>query len=156
MEIGVTATQRGMTRFQKEVARTILIHLGARIMHNGWCIGGDYDFACLAVALQLDEIVAHQPENRSKMSKWTPASDEIKVTWMAPLPYLERNHNIVRRSTMMLAAPGETTEQLRSGTWATIRFARSPIMRRPIYLIYPDGTTFYTDVNGSTVLFHVQ
>ena len=154
MEIGVTATQKGMTPAQVNVGRAILVHLGARIMHNGWCIGGDEDFLRLANELRLQEVFAHQPERKAKMTKYVPP--QVPVTWLPPLPYLERNHNIVRRSTMMLAAPGEMTEQLRSGTWATIRYARAPIMRRPIYIIYPDGNTFYTDVNGATALYHVQ
>ena len=51
---------------------------------------------------------------------------------------LARNRIIVSTSDEMLALPGEMTEQRRSGTWATIRFARKH--GTPMKIIYPDGS----------------
>ena len=39
---------------------------------------------------------------------------------------------------MLIACPASADEELRSGTWATIRYARRKLKR--IYLILPDGT----------------
>jgi len=55
-----------------------------------------------------------------------------------PKPYLERNHNIVDESELLIACPKSKEEELRSGTWATVRYARKKGVR--IILIYPDGS----------------
>lgn len=39
-------------------------------------------------------------------------------------PPLKRNYDIVDACDILLAAPRTLTEELRSGTWATIRYAR--------------------------------
>lgn len=44
---------------------------------------------------------------------------------MPPQPYLQRNHAIVDASEILFALPLEAERELqRSGTWATIRYAR--------------------------------
>jgi hypothetical protein len=53
-------------------------------------------------------------------------------------PYLDRNKDIVRETASLIAAPAEPEEQLRSGTWSTVRFARK--QGKPVFLILPDGT----------------
>ena len=53
-------------------------------------------------------------------------------------PYLDRNKDMVRETAWLIAAPAEPEEQLRSGTWSTIRFARK--LGKPVFLIFPDGT----------------
>jgi hypothetical protein len=55
-----------------------------------------------------------------------------------PKPYLERNDLIAMDCGRLLACPYELEEQLRSGTWATIRYARR--YQRPITIIFPDGS----------------
>lgn len=54
-----------------------------------------------------------------------------------PKPYLERNQDIVRSTELLLATPENNVEQQRSGTWATIRFARK--MNKSIIIIDTDG-----------------
>lgn len=54
------------------------------------------------------------------------------------IPYLQRNKVIVDRCGVLVAAPGEAQEQLRSGTWSTIRYARR--VGRPVIMVLPDGT----------------
>jgi len=39
----------------------------------------------------------------------------------APKPYLTRNKDIVRDTEMLVAAPADETEVIRSGTWSTVR-----------------------------------
>jgi hypothetical protein len=53
-----------------------------------------------------------------------------------PLPYLQRNQNIVR-ATVVLIAGVSRPERVRSGTWSTVRFARK--LRRPIVIVHADG-----------------
>jgi hypothetical protein len=53
------------------------------------------------------------------------------------LPPLERNRIIVRRIHGLLAAPRTDREELRSGTWATVRYARE--IGCPVYVIQQNG-----------------
>jgi len=55
-----------------------------------------------------------------------------------PKEPLARNRDIVNMSDILIAAPGEKAEVLRSGTWATIRYARK--MSRKLLVIYPKGS----------------
>ena len=44
---------------------------------------------------------------------------------MDEAPYLERNLNIIKNSSILIACPiDKNNEELRSGTWSTIRKAR--------------------------------
>jgi hypothetical protein len=56
----------------------------------------------------------------------------------AKKPYLVRNKDIVIETASLIAAPADPVEQLRSGTWSTVRFARQ--RGKPVFLILPDGT----------------
>ncbi len=53
-------------------------------------------------------------------------------------PYLERNRDIVDASEVLIACPSTREEVMRSGTWATVRYARKKGMK--ITLIFRDGT----------------
>ena len=65
-----------------------------------------------------------------------------KIIFYSEDDYLKRNRKIIKKSDVLIATPGQKEEQLRSGTWATIRYAR----KRPIAIwrIAPD-TTINTD-----------
>jgi hypothetical protein len=52
-------------------------------------------------------------------------------------PYLSRNKDIVLETELLIATPGEEEEQIRSGTWSTVRYARS--LKRMINIVLPDG-----------------
>jgi predicted Rossmann fold nucleotide-binding protein DprA/Smf involved in DNA uptake len=55
-----------------------------------------------------------------------------------PDEYLKRNRAIVDGSEILVATPKEEDgEALRSGTWATVRYARK--MGRVIYIVRPSG-----------------
>jgi hypothetical protein len=52
---------------------------------------------------------------------------------MEEKPYLERNLNIVKNSSILIACPiDKNKEELRSGTWSTIRQAKKA--KIPIYI----------------------
>jgi hypothetical protein len=61
----------------------------------------------------------------------------------APKPYLMRNKDIVDQTSILVAAP-KGPEEKRSGTWATVRYARK--LGRPIYICYPDGKMVFENV----------
>jgi hypothetical protein len=134
MHTGFTGTQRGMTAIQRNIARGFLSQgwFPEDAFHHGDCIGSDAECAYIAKDIGY-WVVGHPPTNSSKRAFFQ--SDAIHT----PRTYLVRNHNIVDCSAQILAMPGEMNEVLRSGTWATIRYAIKK--RKKICIIYPDGTS---------------
>lgn len=145
---GFTGTQKGMTTKQKTVLEHMLFPV--LTLDNGFCIGADEE--CLRI---FDEIAsrsstprvvhAHIPLKKNKMTKFVP---QCGVVWHEPLDYMARNENIVVEQLNaktpnaggLIATPGEVTEQLRSGTWSTIRRART--YKIPYEIIRPNGDVF--------------
>lgn len=62
-------------------------------------------------------------------------SDETKQ----PQPYLKWNRCIVDSTDRMIAFPNIKHEVWKSGTWATVRYAKK--VGKYISIIYPDGTS---------------
>jgi hypothetical protein len=80
--------------------------------------------------LGVGHVESHPPTD-DRMRAFAP-SDHIGQ----PLPYLKRNEAIVIASDVLIAAP-DSPERKRSGTWATVRFARK--LKRTIYIVMPCG-----------------
>ena len=127
--IGFTGTQDGMTPDQKSTFRELV--KGAIEFHHGDCVGADSDAHDIVDEMDI-EIVIHPPAISKKRAY-------KKAPRILPrLPYLDRNRNIVVMTNQLIATPREYNEQKRSGTWSTIRVARS--LNRRIYIIQPNGT----------------
>lgn len=103
--------------------------------HHGDCVGADESAHGFVTNLQVLRpgliVVGHPPVDESRR-----AFCLCDQTWM-PKPFLDRNHDIVNATDWLLALPATEQEVQRSGTWATIRYARR--QRKPIVIIYPDG-----------------
>lgn len=121
--IGFTGTQIGMNSFQKEMVMSIINRYKEHIscVHHGDCIGADSDFNDICYNLKLI-IEIHPPNITTKRAFCEDRCDGIIVN--EPKAYMERNQDIVDLSDVLIATPGEETEQLRSGTWSTVRKAR--------------------------------
>lgn len=130
MKIGFTGTRQGMTRLQGQALKDMLCDAEGEF-HHGDCLGADHEAHDIATELHLFT-VAHPPSD-TRLRAFTVAN-----RIMEPLPYLERNRNIVRATDLLIAAPREMQEEIRSGTWSTVRYARS--CGRRIWLFFPDGT----------------
>lgn len=131
--IGFTGTQAGMNETQFELVWGELVNWrghGFKEFHHGDCIGADMEAATLANMLGY-KIVCHPPDNPGKRGYFW-AND---VT-LEEFPYLVRNQHIVRDTAFVIATPKENKEIDRSGTWATIRQARS---RTQAHVITPNG-----------------
>lgn len=128
--VGFTGTQRGMSAPQRDALRN---YLQAEIatFHHGDCIGADSQAHDIASRIGC-RIVGHPPSNPSKRA------GRICHELRSEKPYLDRNKDIVLETTALIAAPGEMEEQLRSGTWSTVRFAKK--CGKPVIIIFPDGT----------------
>jgi hypothetical protein len=131
MRVGFTGTQRGMTNAQLATFRS-LVRGWRGEFHHGDCVGADEQAHAFAAEVGL-KTVCHPPINESKR-----AFTRNDVT-LEPKEYLDRNKDIVRDTEILVATPGEFEEQLRSGTWSTVRYARR--MGRGIWIVPPDGKT---------------
>jgi hypothetical protein len=119
--IAFTGTQEGMTARQKRKLRIILecalAYEPRSILSHGDCIGADAEAHGIALDVGL-RISIHPPSDPKKRAF---CSNEA-VLWN-PLPYLERNKQIVNGSRFLIVAPKSRKEELRSGTWSTKRYA---------------------------------
>jgi len=52
-------------------------------------------------------------------------------------PYRVRNFEMVNLSNVLWATPGRNHEELRSGTWMTIRYAKK--IGKKLVIIWPNG-----------------
>lgn len=124
MKAGFTGTQIGMSLNQVEKLKKVLTRLGVTELHHGDCIGADAQAHEVCLAAGID-IVIHPPVDGRKRAYCDIQPHTLSVvTTKVRRPYLDRNHDIVDDTDMLIAAPkDEKTEELRSGTWATIRYA---------------------------------
>ncbi len=118
MIVGFTGTQRGMSAHQLLKVEAFLRDNRHDItaLHHGDCVGADKEANDLA-RIQEIETGGHPPIDEKKR-----AFCECDI-WFPPMEYLDRNHNIVDMCDILLVAPLTDAEQLRSGTWATYRYA---------------------------------
>lgn len=126
MKLGFTGTQEGMSARQKAAFRQMLRDRGVTELHHGDCVGADSDAHDIAVACGVPRIVIHPPEDPVKRA-WCHRRDNgtTEVFVKPEKDYLPRNRDIVNQTQMLTAAPRTMVEVIRSGTWATVRFARS-------------------------------
>ena len=143
MIISFTGTQKGMTDKQKYVFESILYSIHNIELHHGDCIGADKE-ACQLARTMGYKICCHPPFDGAKRAYMT--YDYI----YAQAPYLQRNKSIVNCADLLIAVPQSAKEELRSGTWSTVRYAKGQNVS--VYVISPDGTV---RISGANVL-HVK
>lgn len=105
-------------------------HLPLGLRH-GDCRGADAEACRTAQALSIP---THAHPGMSML--WR-AHTTGNLTVAKPKPELARDRVIARLCLYLIAIPKDFTEQKRSGTWATIRYAHQ--YGKPIIYIYPDG-----------------
>lgn len=133
MIVGFTGTRQGITRSQHDAICRIVdeLHPVAEA-HHGDCVGADRDFHLLVVSRVGCETHVHPPSNPA-LRAWMPA-DVVHE----PKPYLARDADIVAAGDVLIACPAQRQEQRRgSGTWATVRMARTAGL--PVVIVYPTG-----------------
>ena len=118
--IGFTGTQRKLpkTRYDALRAKLLPLHGYSIVLHHGDCIGSDRMAHIIAKDLGF-KIHIHPPIDRLKRANMK--GDIIEKAY----PYLQRNKFIVDACGLIIAMPkNPNEEELRSGTWATVRYAR--------------------------------
>jgi len=137
MKVGFTGTQQGMTDAQHERLMHILEDLdelgknGIIEFHHGDCVGADAEAHDIALHLGI-AIIRHPPDKDDKRAFCKDSSGDKE-----PAPYLVRNRDIVNVTQILFATPKTVAEVLRSGTWFTIRYAKS--RKKPVWVIRPNG-----------------
>lgn len=130
LSIGFTGTRQGMTAHQsatlerklrEKIEATPFLENTVRF-HHGDCIGADAEFdRMLRLIFTRPRIILH-PSYLSHLRAHCETNGEHSIL---PLYQpLVRNRHIVQASEILFAAPSTKHEVLRSGTWATIRYAR--------------------------------
>jgi hypothetical protein len=140
--IGFTGTSHGCTDLQSSsLGKTIGRHSQPTYVpspgqfHHGGCVGAD------ALAHRVAQFVhweVHVHWSATSPGEFVDRSLALPYVTHPELPPLERNRVIVDLTDRLIACPRTMEEELRSGTWATIRYARK--LRRPITLVWPNGT----------------
>lgn len=143
MNIGFTGSRKGPTPEQAhclhEYLKAMIDVVKVESFHHGCAIGAD-EVAAIYVhtirgAFDHPLIVGHPCNLIPQTSDFAlELSDEKHPV----APPLERNRDIVRLTDILLACPSGMAEELRSGTWATIRHAKR--FNKPVMMFWPDGT----------------
>lgn len=132
--LGFTGTRQGLSPYQKSTLVRLYSVLRPEVLHVGGAAGADLDatnlFPSPKVEIYPSNLEVVLPKNFSKI--WPPKHP------------LDRNRDIVKASDALVACPKGNKEELRSGTWATVRYAR--IESLPIVIIFPDG-----NIGGSSL-----
>lgn len=130
--IGFSGTRYGMTSEQSRAFVELIETLAPVEFHHGDCVGADE---------QAHNVIRHT---------W-PTSCRIRIhpinsSWQAncegdsraPVKDpLARNRDIVDESDVLIATPLTDDEQIRGGTWSTIRYARR--IGKGVYIVSPTG-----------------
>lgn len=143
MRVSCTASREGMTVTQWLSIRNWLWNTNSRVgiesFHHGCCIRGDAEFVLAVLELGIGDctvpkIIAYPSNIPSMVDEDAKAASDVVYD---PLPPLERNPIIVDNGDVLLAAPAGP-EELRSGTWSTIRDCRRK--KKWIVIFWPDGS----------------
>jgi hypothetical protein len=120
-----------MSEKQKSAFRNLLKTIRASHLHHGDCIGADKDAHDIAKELGL-KIELHPP-SKADLRAYCEA-DVVHD----PEPYLQRNKKIVDHTKILVATPKTAVEEIKSGTWSTIRYALKQ-EQHAVVVISPDG-----------------
>lgn len=135
--VSFTGTQVGMTGKQVDTLTSILATIERPFFGiHGDYIGSDAQFDSIArLAVEFSHMVVRPMRNAgSKRAHcWLGADDTVHE----PREPLLRNRDIVDDGEVLFATPKEPNQVLRSGTWATVRYATSA--GKPIIVILPNG-----------------
>ncbi len=132
-----TGTRIGMTERQVVTLHNLALWKDIDQIHHGACVGADREFHFIARLHRINLIYTH-PSNFSQY-RWAVDVDSstyqlVIETIKAPLI---RNRKMVEASGIVIACPSTQIEELHSGTWSTVRYARK--LGKDLFIINPDG-----------------
>src|SRR5210317_539103 len=116
---GITGSREGISFAQLASFLKVIEDHNITEIHHGCCNGAD-EMAVIACHSNGLKVIGHPPSNPKEMSSKSIKLSEIMLPKKA---YLDRNKEIVNASKMLIALPRTKEEEIRSGTWSTIRYA---------------------------------
>jgi hypothetical protein len=123
-----------MTEAQRMTVDRLLAELLPSLVLHGDCVGADAQFHNLAKTHRIGvSIYPGVPLGDSRR-----AGCQGYVSLWPVKSFIARNHDIVDSSDSLIAVVSGYAELLRSGTWATVRYARK--LGKPIRIVWPDGS----------------
>lgn len=135
MILGFTGTREGMTPNQLARLRLYLARLNPKVFIHGGAVGADEQAHLEALKFILARNIEIFPGSRKREIFWRGCFPRPYIaSWTQPLM---RNRFITKRCNHLIACSATEEEVTRSGTWATVRYARQAF--RPITIIAPSG-----------------
>ena len=125
IRIGFTGNRYGLNQEQKEKILMILDKYDDIIVSHGDCVGSDTDFHNICINYKET-----YPTKKIIITIFPPSNSTLRAfnkgdLLMKKKPYLQRNLDIIKNSNILIACPiNKNKEELRSGTWSTIRQAK--------------------------------
>ena len=120
IKYGFTGTRSGLNDTQKHKLIELFendLKSNSVELHHGDCVGADKDVHEICEKYSINIIIHPPTDNKLRSFCY---SDNI----YKELPYLQRNKKIVDETDILIACPFSEQEQLRSGVWSTIRYAK--------------------------------
>lgn len=147
LRLGFTGSHLGMIQAQAMKVLGLLSNTKWKEFHHGDCVGADAETHDMIRKIKRNiTIIGHPPDDpKARAFKRCDMTHPVK-------PYLVRNHDIVDATDLLIGAPGSFLHVMRSGTWATLRYAAK--QQRPLIIITPRGSMLTElpkqaeDVNG--------
>lgn len=125
MRIGFTGNRHGLNSEQREQILVILNKYQNLTVLHGDCIGSDTEFH--EICTEYNKI---HPDKKIEIHIYPPNNPILRAFNQGDLImpekyYLDRNLDILKNSDILIACPiDKNKEELRSGTWSTIRRAK--------------------------------
>ncbi len=107
--------------------------------HHGMCVGADEQFHRIVERFgpRGTRILGHPGYPKKDLSDRSRRAKVECDRVFDSKPFMSRNDDIVIRSNVVFATPGERKEKLYSGTWATVR--RTVKAGKLLFLVAPNG-----------------
>lgn len=124
LKVGFTGTQFGMSEEQKKSFDEIISDFFDKYekieFHHGDCIGSDKDAHEILNKFYYNNyiVIIHPPKTSTKRAFC------LGNIILDTKDYIQRNHDIVDSTEILIVAPKTNREELRSGTWSTWRYAK--------------------------------
>jgi hypothetical protein len=135
-KVGFTGTRSGMNPRQIDelinYLKDLLEDFPLIVFHHGGAVGADAQAHSIAQSLEIP-IMVHPASGVAK--KYIAELGGTPI-YTLPKPPLVRNRDIVDVVDVMLAAPRTCEEELRSGTWYTVRYARKTEVH--VHYLFPE------------------
>ena len=146
--VGFTGTRFDVTKPQGKMLRQIVQIIKPKEGQHGDCVGAD---ATMHRILRNSKCrITIRPPNDDSERAFCQGANRV----MMPKAHLARNRDIVDNSDVLVATPRTVEEELRSGTWATIRYARKRFL--PIIIIDPVGKVTTENIRLNSIMDQIK